>query len=347
MITAPKGYAWIVEGDLNLLNTWLPCLAHVGRSLYRQLLPQNQRLAPQEDPGDKLQARLTPDMVIQVNPVLGRVTLPWALLYEREIKYVPNRTRVCEEFAQHAFNCAGCSHVADPYTVCPNAFWGYRYAIEQLPCWTTGEIPHPGPLIQCINNNCPLYLNFNVYPTFQLWQNHIQKLKSVGQVTLIKAEKIADLDNVWSVDNNGKWGLVYFYVHGGLDTELQEPYLALGDGHITSNFLEACNLKWSRKPLVFLNGCATGDYGPESYISLIDDFRQAGACGVVGTECSVPELFAEAYAAALLPQLFRGEQLGKAMLDVRRRFLTDKLNPLGLVYSLYATHEIALARPVA
>jgi len=39
--------------------------------------------------------------------------------------------------------------------------------------------------------------------------------------------------------------------------------------------------------------------------------------------------------------------LGQAMLAVRRELLQQHLNPLGLAYSLYAAHEIALARPVS
>jgi hypothetical protein len=140
---------------------------------------------------------------------------------------------------------------------------------------------------------------------------------------------------------------VYFYSHGGTDEIMERPYLEISDGRINANFLEASHLKWPHAPLVFLNGCATGDYGPESYVSLIEDFREAGAIGVVGTECPVPETFAEAYASELFPYLFRGEHLGEAMLDVRLKFLKEYKNPLGLLYTLYAANEVALAQPVA
>jgi hypothetical protein len=38
--------------------------------------------------------------------------------------------------------------------------------------------------------------------------------------------------------------------------------------------------------------------------------------------------------------------LGEAMQKVRLAFLKEKKNPLGLVYSLYAAQEIALAQKV-
>lgn len=127
----------------------------------------------------------------------------------------------------------------------------------------------------------------------------------------------------------------------------KRPYIEISDERIYSNFLECYESTWKHHPLVFLNGCATGDYGPESYVSLIDDFLNAGASGVVGTECPVSENFAEYFATEVFKRLFTGEPMGLAMLAVRRKLLEQHYNPLGLVYSLYAAHEIALAHPVS
>lgn len=68
----------------------------------------------------------------------------------------------------------------------------------------------------------------------------------------------------------------------------------------------------------------------------------AGASGVVGTECPVSE-FAEYYATEVFKRLFTGEPMRQAMLSVCPKLLEEHYNPLGLVYSLYAAHEIALA----
>jgi hypothetical protein len=341
----PDGYRWKLRGDDALLNAWLPRLADSGRSLYRALLPENRGHVPDEDQGERLRLALQPGTVIQVNPVLGVVTIPWALLYERQVKYVEGRTRVCDRFATGKVDCAGCPSTDDPYIVCPSAFWGYRYAVEQLPCWVNSEMPHPAALVREIGNGQPLLLNFNVWRDFPLWRAHLLKIAPAGQVKILTAEEIHDLEAVWE-NHSANLDVVYFYCHGGLDDVERRPYLELSDGRITSNFLDASELSWPHNPLVFLNGCATGDYGPQSYVSLIDDFRKAGACGVVGTECPMPELFAEAFAAALFPRLFRRELLGQAMLEVRLEFLRNHKNPLGLAYTLYAAHEIALARPV-
>jgi hypothetical protein len=350
-ITSTKeGYQFKTQGDMALLNTWLPQLADAGRSLYRSLLPENNSQTLGEDKGEKLRAALKPDSVIQINPInpilgLGKATIPWGLLYERKVMRC-NQLRVCEQFISHDIDCTNCPSKNDYKVVCPHAFWGYRYAIEQLPAWTNEENSQTPNLVWEINNSEPLHINFNVWRDFRFWKNHLPKLEQLGSVKILVAEELIELEDIWA-SHSSDLDIVYFYCHGGIDEFEQLPYLQLSDDKIYSNFIEACEVNWQHRPLVLLNGCATGDYSPESYMSLIDDFRSAGASGVIATECPVPEMFAEPYAFALLTRVFRGEPLGKAMLAVRREMLQHHLNPLGLVYSLYAPYEIALARAVA
>ena len=342
--TLVYGYYGLVEGSLEQLNTWLPKLADAGRELYRQILPQNQGLLGDEQ-GEFLQAALKPGTVIQVNPVLGKVTIPWGLLYERKVK-PSKRTSVCGRFTNHDLDCTNCPNKDNPNFVCPHGFWGYRYSIEQLPCWVSNKHSTPSALVRQIQNDLPLYLSFNVWREFNLWEEHQEKLKAAGSLELLTCEEILQLEMTWETHGN-QLDLVYFYCHGGVEEIAKRPYLELSDDRIYSNFLECYESTWKHYPLVFLNGCATGDYGPESYVSLIDDFLNAGASGVVGTECPVSEPFAEHYATEVLKRLFAGEPMGQAMLTVRRELLQRYSNPLGLVYSLYAAHEIALACPVS
>ncbi|MBD2341635.1 CHAT domain-containing protein [Calothrix sp. FACHB-156] len=351
MAATKEGYQFKTQGDMTLLNAWLPQLADAGRYLYRLLIPENKSLTLGDDEGEKLRAALKPDSVIQVNPInpilgLGKATIPWGLLYERKIMPPVKQLHVCEEFSHRDVDCTGCPLKDNYKVVCPHAFWGYRYAIEQLPAWTSNEGLQTPSLVWQIANNQPLYINFNVWRYFRFWQNHLPKIEQLGSVKMLIAEEIIELENIWT-SYSSHLDIVYFYCHGGIDEIENLPYLQLSDDKIYSNFIEACGVNWQHRPLVLLNGCATGDYSPESYISLIDDFRAAGASGVIGTECPVPELFAELYAFTLLKRVFRGEPLGKAMLAVRREMLQQNFNPLGLLYSLYAPYEIALARAIA
>ena len=337
-----EGYEWKINGSDAMLGAWLPLLADVGRNLYRALLPQSQGDTG-EDKGQKLRAAMQPGGAIQINPIVGKVTIPWALLYERKVLNIPGTTRVCNKYWQDGPTCPQCESLVDATVICPSGFWGYRYAIEQLPCWVSGELPTPLGLLRRISNEKPLVININVWRRFNLWQQHLENLKGAGTITPLLAEDLNTVIKTWS-QNSKHLDVLYFYTHGGIDSG--QPYLEVSDGRLVSNSLEATLSDLEHHPLVFLNGCSTGDYGPESFVSLIDDFRKAGAAGVIGTECAVPELFAEAFAARLFPRLFRGDRLGQAMLEIRREFLTKNRNPLGLVYSLYASNEISLNNPV-
>ncbi len=334
-----EGYEWRLEGSQELLEGWLARLALVGHQLYEALLPK------QTDPEarGRLGESMKPGTVIQINPITGKTTLPWGILYEKDIKYVPGRIRLCDQYKAHGPG-QSCPYHNDPYVICPFSFWGYRYAIEQLPCWVTGEMPQYPMLVREVTNSRPLMLNLNVWRDFSLWQEHCAQLQSIGQVEVLVAEEVAKLEQIWS-EHNPRLDVVYFYCHGGSD-DLLGPYLQLSDAAINSDFLKASKIQWEHAPLVFLNGCATGDYTPESYINLIDDFRVGGASGVVGTECPVPELFAEAFARELFPRIFRGERLGEAILETRLHFLLEKANPLGLLYTLYAANEVSLSYPI-
>ena len=348
-----RGYANILSGDNRMLNIWLPRLAEVGYNLYRLLFDNEGHES--EESTRALLSTLQPGTVIQVNntrDVLGMTTIPWALLYQREASYIPGLTQVCEESIKPSTperrDCSGCPLAEDPDTVCPFAFWGYRYSIEQLPAWRNNEASDRIPsLVRTIRNNKPLNLNLIVYPGFKMWDGHRQEIEKIGpefiQLRLAKEGKITEVKTHW--DSYGtELDLIYFYTHGDIDKTSGQPYLKLSDIEmIRSNFLSRYKGKWTKKPLVILNGCATGDYKSDSYVSLITDFRAAGASGVVGSECSVPESFAVPYANQLLSHLFKAKPLGQAMLTVRLQFLRENKNPLGLVYSLYAAHEIALA----
>jgi len=324
-------YLWKRRGDRERLERWLPELADAGRSLYRALFPQSI-----------LEDGILPEgTVVQVDPVIGQMTLPWSLIYDHKVR--PGG-KLCPRFWEDGV-CGDCPHRDNPKIVCPSGFWGFRAIIEQIPCWLDTRCPEPKPLIRRIDNDDPLCLNVNVNRTFGLWRDHLARLERAGRLELLVAEEIDQMESFWD-DRAGALDLVYFYTHAGKD-DLERPMLLLSDGPYTSNHIEACELDWSRHPLVFLNGCGTGDYDALSFTSLISDFRKAGASGVIGTECPVPEMFAEHFASQLLPELLRGEWLGKAMLRVRRQLLTENLNPMGLAYTLFATSEIGLTRPVA
>ena len=333
--TLDTGYEGKIEGSLELLNTWLPKLAIAGYRLYKELLQQNNQR-------EILQPALQPGTIIQANSNLAKTTIPWAVLYERKVDYGES-IHVCDQFANHDFNCTNCPLKNNDDTVCPHAFWGFRYSIEQLPSSVTEHRTLP-EVLRKIQNNQPLNLSFNVRQEFDTSGKHQTQLQDIGLLNFLIAHNKKLLEDNWRQHGN-ILDMVYFYCHCGMD-ELIGNYLELDqDERIYGINLD--KYKWKNRPLVFLNACGTGAYNPDSYDCLIENFLNAGACGVVGTECEVFPRFAAYYATETLQRLFTGKPLGQAMLEVRRDMLKKYFNPLGLVYSLYASHEIVLASSIS
>jgi hypothetical protein len=339
------GYRTVLQADSDRLDRWLPALADIGHSLYLTLLD------PEGVEGSDLGDVARFGSVIQVNQVasgLGKATVPWALLYEPEIDYRPGATSVCSDYTTHGPE--ECPHGDDPTIVCPWGFWGYRYVLEQPPGWRGDRDDLPGVMIRTIENERPLQLSAAANTTLQLWQSHFDALPQIGDVDVHAVTSTDGLVELWERLGD-RVDLAYFYVHAGAGQTRAEPYLSLADAAIGRNNLRAwrtrLDLSWTHGPLVILNGCGTGDYGPDAYSSLINEFRSYGASGVVGTECVVSEAIAGAYICEVLGRFASGESLGPIMLDVRRRFLLEWNNPSALLYTLYAPSDIQLAVPVA
>lgn len=340
-----SGYRTVLRAEPDRLDRWLPALADIGHSLYLTLLD------PEGVAGSDFGDVVRFGSVIQVNQVasgLGKATVPWAVLYEPEIDYRPGVTSVCPEYTTHGPE--ECPHGDDPTIVCPWGFWGYRYELEQPPGWRGDGDDLPGVLVRSIENERPLQLSAAANTTLQLWREHFDALPEMGDVEVHSVTSTDALLELWERLGD-RIDLAYFYVHAGAGPARAEPHLSLEDAAIGRNNLRAwrkrLGLTWTHAPLVILNGCGTGDYGPDAYSSLINEFRSYGAGGVVGTECVVSEAIAGTYVTEVLAGFASGESLGPIMLDVRRRFLLEWNNPSALVYTLYAPSDIQLAVPVS
>jgi CHAT domain-containing protein len=134
--------------------------------------------------------------------------------------------------------------------------------------------------------------------------------------------------------------VVYFYCHGGLTAE-NFPYLSVGppgESRFTRSNLRDYHIRWRDvRPLIFINGCHTTALTPEAAIDLVSGFVETShAAGVVGTEITIFEPIAVAFAEEFFDRfLKRWQTMGEAVRGARLKMLKDG-NPLGLVYIPYA-----------
>jgi hypothetical protein len=277
--------------------------------------------------------------------------IPWEILYERPYHgYDSKRTKLCSDFRTHGLKEEDCPNRGDLNVVCPHGFWGYRYIIEQLPCRVEhGTAPPTRSLPIQIRNQTPLHLAALVDTTLSRFPEHWKNLSHLLQGHAVELQQIDSFDEVESfVSVSGaKADILYFYAHGGKN-EMGASYLKIGDGH------QLTQLNWNAwqvdlndtQPLIIINTCDSADYTPDDYDNLIQMFSQRGGVGVIATQCQIREMLADAFMSVFLQTFLRQETVGRALSKARHWLLNDKLDPRGLVYSLFTSADIRLAQVV-
>lgn len=88
-------------------------------------------------------------------------------------------------------------------------------------------------------------------------------------------------------------------------------------------------------PLVVINACQSAELSPIFYDGFVPHLTSRGARGVIGTECDTPAMFGARWGEAFFREFLEGEELGEVMLTLRRKFLNEKNNFLGLLYAVH------------
>ena len=67
---------------------------------------------------------------------------------------------------------------------------------------------------------------------------------------------------------------------------------------------------------------------------------------MIGTECRTPAVFANAWAQRFFPRFLAGQVLGETFLELRREFLIEHGNPLGLLYAVHCDADTQVQPPI-
>jgi hypothetical protein len=241
-------------------------------------------------------------------------------------------------------------------------FLGMRHVIEQIPLQNTfsvahTEIPSDQPeLSVSINVNSGIDLQMGsdfVGRQHTFWGNTARARGRIRLTPRTTAEEVVRALADGGTDDQ----ILYFYCHavsgslqdaGGPDASslvLSDAAVKLGDLNLDA----PTTTQLRGNPLVFINACESAELSPAFYDGFVPYFMAKGARGVVGTECSMPALFAVEWAKEFFERFLDGGSLGEIFLDLRREFLEQHNNPLGLLYAVYCDGdtqiEPALARP--
>ena len=226
-------------------------------------------------------------------------------------------------------------------------FIGMRHVVEEIQLQTTlaisdSAIASEPRLAVSVNVNTGIdaQLGVTVVADQQTWwSTAATKRQRIGVTArATRAEVVSALANVATADQ-----LLYFFCHaesaglsdlGGPDASalvLSDAKLTLGDLALDAPTSTAL----AGKPLVFINACESAELSPAFYDGFVPYFMAKGARGVIGTQCKTPALFAAEWAERFFDRFLGGEALGDAFLGLRREFLEQHGNPLGLLYAVH------------
>jgi hypothetical protein len=148
--------------------------------------------------------------------------------------------------------------------------------------------------------------------------------------------------------------LLYIYCHAQATipsegASIDDSFLELTDGQITLGELERiCPSDkpiWQTAPFVFINACGSARLSPYLYGGLVPYLIDYGARGVLGTEIDTPAIFAAEFAVAFWKGfVIEGKPIGELLLELRRQYLFERNNVLGLVYALYSSCDLVIQR---
>lgn len=347
-----KPYRYGGQANWKQLPGDLVSLAIRGYRLYDMAI---DRVSGDHEHAETLAKVMRAPGVVQVaTPQSPRFTLPAALFYDYRLDTAANfdTFRLCPAFlkaAQSAGDLAdsACFNGACPsrgakdeaVVVCPSGFWGFRHRLG-FPV-STGSSALDVPVEIDYGDSLRAVSGRSTDPAFQMWPAHELKLQQirtglVWQAAETRAKLIALL-------RDSAPHVVYLYCHGGTQNNI--PYIQIGplnDKVITRDNLRNEKIQWrTPRPLIFINGCRTAALEPARALEFVSALMGIAAAGVIGTEITLFEPLAVAFAEHSLKQFLAEVELGEAMRNTRLALLKSG-NPLGLIYTSYALASLRL-----
>src|ERR1700693_5866359 len=340
----------------------LRVLAPLGRKLLKSMLSATQ---PVRSPltadqwADLVVSKITAGDVVQINRTArSEYILPWALFYDIRLPGSPTSYGLCPSLATWPSGIPTeipkilvCPHEHDPEhqenVLCPYAFWGLKYFVEQPLNRESGSAKEPCQPSQSRS----ISIARTTDPTLATGlDRHLSRIQSWPEIVLDPSHPVVTWTDVRSMLESPQ--VVYFVCHGGSDNG--EPYLSIGapggsDSKIT--LLEVSDLRephsttfpWREPfPMVFINGCNTTDLQPGDFLNFVQEFAKLGAGAVVGSEIPLEVAVAAEMGERILREMFDGAKVGEAVYRARWEF-ARKCNLLGLAYTAYGLSNYAAA----
>lgn len=283
---------------------------------------------------------------------------PVALFYDYPLAIeAPNYT-FCPAF-EKAFNentpleelpCfqGNCPTKGNKTMICPSGFWGFRHCLG-MPV----SVGSNSYILPQIAYQDPLQWTtcFWTGNDFTMCAEHLQKLRALQPNMNISWHSAGTRADTIKFLQENTSPLIYFYCHGGAD-ETGQPFLLVGTSSDYPIVVSDLNdVDWNQlphppnfqHPLIFINGCHTTALQPEQAVDFVSTLIDCGAVGVIGTDITIFEPLACAFAEECFRRFLGNEEIGEAVRGARLALLQNG-NPLGLVYIPFVLPGLQLAK---
>jgi hypothetical protein len=265
---------------------------------------------------------------LDVKIVAEKFFFPWSLLYDGD----------------------------DPDNPDPKQFWGFKHIIEYMPEFSVSTPVNFVPAIEIGDTlDMAFVCNNGIDTQFgrPIVQGQRDAFNALPGVSVKDYPNVQDLINLLKDPNAPP--LIYFYCHAVSKFPNEEGGTEASKIALTDNKISLFELKSKirpsfpvlpKAPLVFLNACESAELSPYLYDGLMPFLIGRGVRGMIGTEVETPALFAAEFAKDFIRRFAVGGQpLGELLLDMRREYLEQKNNVMGLVYALYSSGDVVVQRP--
>ena len=308
-ITSNKQYSEKIKIDAELCNDDLKKIAELN--LFNQIFPETGNCIK------LIKKALETPSKIQINAG-NNFFIPWSLFYDKDLKFGE--------------------------TVDRKSFWGFKHVIEQVPVtndiiWENGIDLDASDLQLSFNRDDNLDNKYGVtyiedqknFFRYMKDSFHFKKIED----RIYKKQIISD----FGIDCQVLDSIMYFFCHAQHSLAKANTYMQLTapDGLVTlkdlDNYCKGRNLQ--KEPLVFINACESANMSPLFYDGFVRYFVDKGSRAVIGTISTVPMIFSSAFALLFFERLVSGDNVGNIMLELRREFLEDYNNIIGLYYVAY------------
>jgi hypothetical protein len=312
----------------------LRTLARAGARLFQQLFLHPAAGADARRVGEWLtENALDPAVRLTVQIFASRAPLPWSMLY--------------------------LGSVSEGAKLDWDNFLGLRHIVEQLPLQMSlgtvdNEIESSPRLSVSVNVNTSIDASMGITLVAGHQQHWRDTAAARNGLTLRPRSTRQEVVRALA-DGRTDDQVVYFYCHatsgGQQNGDPDKAAIIMGKGDKATvadlNLDEPPAIQLAGNPLVFINACESAELSPLFYNGFVPYFMAKGARGVIGTECKTPVLFAIEWADAFFDRFLDGAAVGEVVLDLRRNFLRDHGNPLGLIYADHCDADTRIAPALA